>query len=61
MIRYQKVLAETEHAVLLDLDGDGDSRWFPRSVCEGLEDAARDDGPGEFACPQWLVDREGLA
>lgn len=54
---YDEVLATTALAVLLKA-GD-DEEWFPKSRCPDLEDLERDDGPGTFACPEWLAIEKG--
>lgn len=55
-----RVLAETEKAVLVAVDGGDKQVWFPRSVVSGMYRDERDDTWAEFEVPEWFAIKEGL-
>ena len=58
-VEYEEVKAVGPRSVLLDF-GVGLEAWIPYSACPELEGLEKDSGPGEFECPYWLAEREGL-
>lgn len=58
-LSFQDVLATTDGAVLLDVDGQ--EVWVPRSLIDGEGDELeRRQGPGEIEVQKWFLEREGL-
>ena len=53
-----KKIKETEKAILLEPEGEGSDKWFPKSevFAHGELDA---EGAGFFDIPNWLLDKKG--
>lgn len=49
-ILFDDIVTETEKAWLIDIDGD--EIWFPKSVCEVIDDS--------IVMPYWLAEKKEL-
>jgi hypothetical protein len=63
MLGWARVIADTDKAVLCELDEIGGEQWVPRSVIHEDSQIERDDekdAEGELIVAAWWAEREGL-